>query len=122
MISKLRPLASHFKNYLVPKWFSGSPFTSSLYYLFFSGDFRREQHAVINRKVMHLKQLRIERSNIYTLIRNTHRLEKGLLMQPRRAVFGKNYIGETVEAFEKLWHPAKMESDKQYRWFLYRAE
>lgn len=114
---KVRSLASHFKNYLIPKWFSRSPFTSSLYYLIFSRQFRREQHAVLNGKVMHLKSLRLERSNIYTLIRNTHRLEKGLLMQPRRAVFAKDYIEETVEAFEKLWHPAKIEDDKQFKWF-----
>lgn len=117
MMSKLRSVASHLKNYLIPKWFSGSPLTSSLYYLFFSGKFRREHQAVLSGKVMHAKELRIEKSNIYTLIRNSHRLEKGLLMQPRRAVFAKNYIEETVAAFEKLWDPKKMECDKQFRWF-----
>lgn len=34
----------------------------------------------------------------YTLRRNTHRLEKGLIMRPRRAVFALDYIGETLDA------------------------
>jgi nitroreductase len=33
------------------------------------------------------------------LRRNIHRLEKGLVMQPRRAIFAENYILETVENF-----------------------
>lgn len=117
MVSTLRAHASHVKNYLIPKWFSRSPFTSSLYYLFFSRKFRREHHAVLNGKVKHMKALRIEKSNIYTLIRNTHRLEKGLLMRPRRPVFAKDYIDETLNAFEQLWSPSMMLSDKQFKWF-----
>jgi nitroreductase len=35
------------------------------------------------------------------LRRNTHRLEKGLLMRPRAATFATDYISETVEAFER---------------------
>lgn len=34
------------------------------------------------------------------LRRNTHRLEKGLIMRPRREVFALDYIEETVEAYE----------------------
>ncbi|UZD23032.1 nitroreductase family protein [Algoriphagus halophytocola] len=33
------------------------------------------------------------------LVRNTHRLEKGLLMQPRRDVFAAEYIRETVDCY-----------------------
>lgn len=35
----------------------------------------------------------------FLLRRNIHRLEKGLIMRPRRSVFAYDYIGETVEAF-----------------------
>jgi nitroreductase len=35
------------------------------------------------------------------LRRNTHRLEKGLIMRPRREIFALDYIEETVEAYEK---------------------
>jgi nitroreductase len=34
------------------------------------------------------------------LRRNTHRLEKGLIMRPRREVFALDYIEETVKAYE----------------------
>jgi nitroreductase len=34
------------------------------------------------------------------LVRNTHRLEKGLIMRPRREVFALDYIEETVRAYE----------------------
>ncbi|MGQ9563980.1 MAG: nitroreductase family protein [Thermogutta sp.] len=34
------------------------------------------------------------------IIRNTHRLEKGLIMRPRRNVFALDYIEETVNAYE----------------------
>lgn len=39
---------------------------------------------------------------IYTLRRNTHRLEKGLIMRPRRPVFALDYIQETVTAYEAM--------------------
>ncbi len=34
------------------------------------------------------------------LVRNTHRLEKGLIMRPKRDVFALDYIAETVAAYE----------------------
>lgn len=40
---------------------------------------------------------------LYTLRRNTHRLEKGLIMRPRRDVFALDFIGDTVEAYRKLY-------------------
>ena len=106
-----------FKNNTLPIFFIASPFLAGLYYLLFSSKFRREQHSVIKGKVTHLKQLRVDKQNIYTLIRNTHRLEKGLLMRPRRAVFARDYIGETVDAFLNIWSPHRIAQDAQYKWF-----
>jgi nitroreductase len=37
--------------------------------------------------------------HVYSLRRNIHRLEKGLLMRPRKAVFAQSYILPTVEDF-----------------------
>jgi len=39
-------------------------------------------------------------SSYVILRRNTHRLEKGLIMRPRRDVFALEYIEETVRAYE----------------------
>lgn len=36
------------------------------------------------------------------LRRNTHRLEKGLLMRPRRPVFAVEYIGETIDSLARI--------------------
>lgn len=35
------------------------------------------------------------------LRRNVHRLEKGLIMRPRRGLFAEEYIGETVECYAR---------------------
>lgn len=38
----------------------------------------------------------------YRLRRNIHRLEKGLIMRPRRAVFAESFIKETVASFKAI--------------------
>jgi len=38
--------------------------------------------------------------NSFLLRRNIHRLEKGLIMEPRRPVFAEGYIGQTVGYYE----------------------
>lgn len=39
-------------------------------------------------------------NTVVLLRRNTHRLEKGLIMRPRRDVFALDYIEETMQAYE----------------------
>lgn len=90
-----------------------SGFLSSLYYAISSSAFRREHKAVLSGKVKHLK----EENNYFLLIRNTHRLEKGLLMKPRRATFGKSFIEETVINFEKICKAdVKYSENHQLKW------
>ncbi len=107
-----------FINNVLSKYFVATPFLSKIYYLFFSRKFNREQHSVLKGKVLHLKELKVEKANIYTLIRNTHRIEKGLLMRPRRDVFALKYIEETIDAFINIWDEKKIEKDKQFKWFF----
>src|SRR5690606_21336945 len=93
------------KNFIqnkLPLFFVRTPFLSSVYYLFFSKKFRREHYAVLSGKVTHLKGNYSGNANLYTLIRNTHRIEKGLLMKPRRDVFASDFITETVTCYEKV--------------------
>ncbi|GGZ15389.1 hypothetical protein GCM10007049_04350 [Echinicola pacifica] len=106
-----------FKDNRLPFLFVKNPLLSSFYYSLFSNKFRREQHAVLKGKVDHLRHLKKEKANIYTLIRNTHRIEKGLLMRPRREVFALDYIKETVEAFCNIWDGEKFQKDAQFKWF-----
>lgn len=77
--------------------FSAHPLLSSVYYLLFSTQFRREHFSVLKGKVAYHQSL-IQTKNSSTLIRrNIHRLEKGLIMQPRKKSFAEDYIAETVK-------------------------
>jgi nitroreductase len=91
--------------------FTKSPFLSSVYYLLFSGEFRREHHAVLNGRLAYHQGQRfgnVDTSNVL-LRRNTHRLEKGLIMKPRRPLFAENYIQETVECYDRCVNNDRIE-------------
>ncbi len=75
---------------------------ASAYYALLSRQFRREERAVLAGKAKYHSDLRENDANIFLMRRNVHRLEKGLTMQPRRAIFAKNYILETVNVYRKL--------------------
>lgn len=62
--------------------------------------FNREQWAVLSGRRGYYRNLGRHRANHVELRRNIHRLEKGILMQPRRDVFARDYIEETVEFYE----------------------
>src|SRR5690606_14396065 len=81
-----------------------SRFMAAIYYAFFNSSFHREHQAVIAGKIKHTKESRETKNNYFLLTRNTHRIEKGLLMVPRRPVFAKDYIGETIDSFEGVWN------------------
>lgn len=75
-------------------FFSKSFFLSRLYYFLFSREFDREFRSVLVGRLVHLT---FQGKGVYALRRNIHRLEKGLLMQPRKKVFGEHFIEDTVE-------------------------
>lgn len=76
-----------------------SRFGSAFYYGFFRADFVREQRAFAAGRQSYEASLASPGSSMAILRRNVHRIEKGLLMQPRRVPFALDYIGETVDAF-----------------------
>ncbi len=51
------------------------------------------------------------------LVRNTHRIEKGLLMRPKKDVFAKDYIEETIDCFQGVWFNHEDRSNPQLKWF-----
>lgn len=69
------------------------------YYFCVSRQFHREQLATLQGKAAYQKKLTQEVKTSALLRRNIHRLEKGLIMQPRRPVFASDYIGETVRHY-----------------------
>jgi nitroreductase len=62
--------------------------------------FNREQYAVLAGRRRYYTSLGSgSRRTHVELRRNIHRLEKGILMEPRRAVFARDYVEETVEFY-----------------------
>jgi nitroreductase len=77
---------------------AGSGRLASAFYALASGAFNREHRGVAYGR-RRFRQLATESPTHYQLRRNIHRLEKGLVMRPRRASFGANYIEETVRMY-----------------------
>ena len=78
---------------------SGNGYAAGLYYLVFSRTFRREHRAVLLGRLNYWKGHGLGRDTHYQLRRNTHRIEKGLIMRPRRSLFAADYIAETVKCY-----------------------
>ncbi len=68
--------------------------------------FNREQWAVLSGRRTYYANLRRRRTSHVELRRDVHRLEKGILMRPRRDTFAKDYILETVEFYANAMHRA----------------
>jgi len=59
----------------------------------------REQYAVLSGRRAYYRNLKKHRPSHVELRRNIHRLEKGLAMRPRRDVFARDFIEETVDFY-----------------------
>lgn len=79
--------------------FSVNGFLSSVYYCLISREFDREHRAVLLGRLQFARLMRSKGENDAFLRRNVHRLEKGLIMRPRRSTFAEDYIGATVRCF-----------------------
>lgn len=97
---KVRLLLAKLDESIIPL-FAKSRVLSSFYYLVFSRQFHREHQSVLKGRLAYKRSLSEITNSSVLLRRNTHRLEKGLIMQPRRDVFALAYIGETVECYGK---------------------
>lgn len=93
--------------------FARSGLLASFYYLLFSRKFDREHKSVLQGRLAYWRSTRTPQASSPLLRRNTHRLEKGLIMQPRKPVFAEDYIYETVQAYEAAVN--RTESD-ELRW------
>lgn len=95
----LEPIYNKVDEYIV-KIAIKNMFLSNLYYLM-RWNFGWEHRAVLAGKKIYADSLKNPLQNTSLLRRNIHRLEKGLLMRPRRVPFGLDYIIETVDAFSR---------------------
>lgn len=76
-----------------------SRFLASIYYCIFSRKFDREHVSVLQGRKRYWQQLSDPAASTVMLRRNIHRVEKGLIMKPRRDVFGLGFIEETVQRY-----------------------
>jgi nitroreductase len=79
---------------------SKSRFLTHLYYAFLWPAFAKEEYAILYGIRRYQTELVSDRRNQYLLRRNIHRLEKGLLMRPRKDTFGLTYIADTVLCYK----------------------
>lgn len=77
---------------------SSSKRIAALGYALLTTRFDREMHAIAIARHRNLGHAGMSRSD-YALRRGIHRLEKGLVMRPRAAVFALDYINDVVERF-----------------------
>jgi nitroreductase len=66
--------------------------------------FAWEQRAALYGRIMHQREVQTLSGEgmRYCLRRSIHRIEKGLIMRPRREVFAESYIEQAVEQFARL--------------------
>jgi len=81
------------KAYKIPRY-------ADLYFAI-NNAFQNEHYSVLRGRYLFDANKRDEVSGFeYALRRNIHRIEKGLITQPRRGVFGLEYIEETITHFQ----------------------
>ncbi len=87
-------------NRAVLETFGSSRLLSHLLFSAYPLPFNREQAAVLQGRRDYYRRKGTERRSHVELRRNVHRLEKGLIMMPRRDVFALDYVIETIEFYE----------------------
>lgn len=93
--------AYEFFNRIVLEALGGSRALAHVLFTLFPLTFNREQAAVLRGRRNYYRLKGRDRSSHVELRRNIHRLEKGLIMVPRRPIFALDYIEETFEFYSK---------------------
>lgn len=89
-----------------------------LYYRLFSDAFQREEDSVDAGIHSYKGEMGTGRE-LYLVRRNTHMIEKGLTMRPRRSEFALDYIERTVTSFEIILTHAELEvPGSELHWML----
>jgi nitroreductase len=76
------------------------PRATGAYYLV-KGSYLRDQQSMLA-GILRYHADSASGSPIFRLIRNIHKLEKGLIHPGRRSVFARRYITETIDAYERI--------------------
>jgi nitroreductase len=94
-IKKIKASVAFRLDAMLFRFFARYKWTASIYYGLLSNQFAGEHYGVLQGRLRY-----ITNDNAFKLRRNIHRLEKGLIMRPRKAIYGRDYILETVKAYE----------------------
>ncbi len=101
---------------LLIRFASRGPRRSVLYYALRGSRFAREQQHVLAGRRRFQADTDNPRKSSALLRRAVHRLEKGLISRPRRAVFALPYIAETLVCYERaiagMDHPGAIDRDE----------
>ena len=81
----------------------------------FSTNYYREHKSYLEGAYNYEKSIKHNKKNVSFLRRNIHRIEKGLLMKPRRDVFALRFILPTVISFAVL-EKEKLINVSEYKW------
>jgi nitroreductase len=114
-VRKIEGFRDQFKTSIIP-FFSKSSFLSSVYFNLFSGAFKREYRAVMSGMANYQKESQTEQQTQYKLRRNTHRIEKGLLMRPMKNVFARDFIYETVQVYQAALQNGQLSDPCELEW------
>lgn len=113
MKQKIKYLYEQIKLLLL-KLFYSNRILAKLYYFFFDASFNREMFSVIQGKRNYYRMSSGQNKNKFQLVRNIHKIEKGISMKNRRTVFALDFIEETVEIYLSL--KSNLNSDSQIYW------
>jgi nitroreductase len=91
---------SQFKNIILNLGSKSGLISSALYTLV--PVFYREHKAVMGGRLLYFKSTENPVGSVAHLRRNIHRLEKGLVLRPRRIPFALDYIEETVDLYTRV--------------------
>ena len=92
---------------------SQSRILTTIYFLL-AGSFYREKRSVLCGLAKYHELEEQREAPRHRLIRNVHRIEKGLSMRDRRSVFAESYIEEVVKDLTTAWEPQT--NDEQLLW------
>lgn len=84
----------------ISPFFAKVPFLSAWYFALFNHSYYKEQYALLNGNRAYQLRIKSKQSQSSPILRrNIHRLEKGLIMTPRKPIFALEYIEETQNSF-----------------------
>lgn len=93
-----------------------SRWAAAFYYGFLNQEHFREIRAVAAGQLRYARDHKGDAPSYFLLRRNIHRLEKGLIMRPRRAVFATDFIEETVAIYARAMRASRGDWNSELIW------